>query len=171
MKKNMLAVTAAALAISLLSSTAALAAGWEKVSGDWFYRQEDGTVVKDTWIQTEGGVYWMRNDGVMATNQWVGYENAWYYVGADGNVLKNQLLTLNNSDLYWLHEDGKMASDEWVQTQDGKWYYFQSNGQALKKGWKQIDGDWYYFLNSGVMAADALVPGGYRVGADGKWIQ
>mgnify|MGYP002555875746 CR=1 FL=1 len=29
----------------------------------------------------------------------------------------------------------------------------------------------YYFLKNGVMAVDALVPGGYRVGADGKWVQ
>jgi len=167
----MFAAAAAALAISMLSSTAAFAAGWEKVSGNWFYRQEDGTVVKDAWVQDEAGEsYWMRNDGVMATLQWVGYDNAWYYVGENGTIMKNQLLELNNHDLYWLHEDGKMAANEWVDV-EGKWYYFQDNGLALKKGWKQIDGDWYYFLNSGVMAADALVPGGYRVGADGRWIQ
>ena len=41
----------------------------------------------------------------------------------------------------------------------------------MKKGWKQFSGDWYYFLNSGMMATDAVVPGGYRVGPDGKWVQ
>lgn len=61
-----------------------------------------------------------------------------------------------------------MAANQWVEAETGKWYYFQDNGTAVSKGWKQIDGDYYYFLNSGVMAADALVPGGYRVGADGQ---
>ena len=41
----------------------------------------------------------------------------------------------------------------------------------MKNGWKLIGEDYYYFLKSGVMARDALVPGGYRVGPDGKWIQ
>ena len=58
-----------------------------------------------------------------------------------------------------------------MQAEDGRWYYFQEDGSAVRKSWKLINGDYYYFLGSGAMAADALVPGGYRVGPDGKWIQ
>ena len=62
-----------------------------------------------------------------------------------------------------------MASEEWVQV-EGKWYYFEENGLAVKRNWKLIGEDYYYFLPSGAMATDALAPGGYRVGSDGRRI-
>ena len=64
-----------------------------------------------------------------------------------------------------------MVVSDWHQDEDGKWYYLAEDGKAVKNGWKLIGEDYYYFLKSGVMAVDALVPGGERVGADGKWIQ
>lgn len=170
MKKRLLTITAAALAISMLSSTAAFAQGWEKVDSKWYYRLEDNSVAKSTWVTTEGGTYWLNGDGVMAVNQWVNDGDKWYYVDANGNPTVNSLLKIDNQ-LYWFGEDGVMAVNQWVETETGKWYYFQDNGSAISKGWKLIDGDYYYFLNSGVMASDALVPGGYRVGPDGRWVQ
>ena len=68
-----------------------------------------------------------------------------------------------------MDENGVMAKDEWVQV-EGKWYYFEESGHAVKRNWKLIGEDYYYFLPSGVMATDALAPGGYRVGADGRRI-
>ncbi|MCI6887975.1 MAG: hypothetical protein MR868_12155 [Lachnospiraceae bacterium] len=170
MKRRFLAVTAVAAALSILSSTAAFAQGWSKVGSDWYYYEEDGSVAKNCWITSESGTYWVNVDGRMASNQWVCADDSWYYVDGSGLCLTNQLLTLNN-DIYWLGEDGKMAASEWVTTEEGKTYYFQENGLAIKNGWKMIDGYYYYFLKSGVMAVDALVPGGYRVGADGRWIE
>jgi len=93
-----------------------------------------------------------------------------YYVDKDGIATTNQLLKLD-SKLYWFDETGKMVSNRWVVDENNKWYYFDERGQAVTKGWYLIEGDYYYFLNSGVMAQDAIVPGGYRVGADGKWVQ
>lgn len=176
MKRNILKVTAVALALATLSATPAFAAHWGQVGSKWFYYLDDGTVAKNIWVTTEATetsaatAYWVNNDGTMAASQWVNDGTAWYYVDAGGVIMKNQLLKLN-SDLYWLKEDGKMAANEWAQDAEGKWYYLQENGKAVKNGWKLIDGDYYYFLKSGVMATDALVPGGYRVGPDGKWIQ
>lgn len=176
MKKRFLTITATALALSMLSTTAAFAAHWGKVGSQWFYYLDDGTVAKNTWITTEATetsaatAYWVNNDGTMAASQWVYDGEAWYYVDANGVIMANQLLKLN-SDLYFLKEDGKMASNEWAQDENGKWYFLQENGVAVKNGWKMIEGDYYYFLKSGVMAVDALVPGGYRVGPDGKWVQ
>lgn len=171
MKKRFLTVVAAALALSIFSTTAAFAQGWGRTNNKWFYYLDDGSVAKDTWIDTEGGPYWVRNDGVMATSQWVAdNDGSWYYVDNEGRRLQSQLFKQDN-DLYWLDAEGVMASEEWIQTEDGKWYYFQGDGKAMKNGWKLIGEDYYYFLKSGVMARDALVPGGYRVGPDGKWIQ
>lgn len=173
MKKRILAITATALALSMLPATAAFAdseAHWGQVGTDWFYYLEDGTVAKNTWITSIGGTFWVNNDGTMAANQWVYSDDAWYYVDAEGHVMTSQMLKLN-SDLYCLDENGKMVVSDWHQDENGKYYYLGEDGKAFKGGWKQIDGDYYYFLKSGVMAVDALVPGGERVGVDGKWIQ
>lgn len=173
MKKRILTIAAVTLALSLLPATAAFAeneAHWGQVGSKWFYYQEDGTVAKNTWITSVGGTFWVNNDGTMAASQWVYSDDAWYYVDAEGLVMTSQMLKLNN-DLYCLDETGKMVVSDWHQDEDGKWYYLAEDGKAVKNGWKLIGEDYYYFLKSGVMAADALVPGGERVGADGKWIQ
>lgn len=189
MKSRLAAITAVALILSIVPVTAAFAddgtvtetaapeaetkeypGHWGQVGSKWFYYLEDGTVARNSWVTSQGGTFWVNNDGAMAANQWVYFDDAWYYVDADGHVMVNQLLKLN-SDLFWLEEDGKMVAGDWHQDEEGKWYYFQEDGKAFKNGWKMIGEDYYYFLKSGVMAADALVPGGERVGADGKMIR
>ncbi|NAS19009.1 hypothetical protein GND98_014300 [Clostridium butyricum] len=41
---------------------------------------------------------------------------------------------------------------------------------SVAKGWKQIDGKWYYFDSEGKMVKNTTV-NGYKIGADGVWIQ
>ena len=154
MKKNIFRVMALTAVFASLSTTAAFAAHWVNTTA------EDGTVTAS---------YWVKSNGKMAVTEWLYDGESWYYVDGSGLTMKDQLLKLN-SDLYWLDPDGKMVSNDWRQTEDGKWYFFQENGVALKNGWKVIDGEEYYFLKSGVLAVDALVPGGYRVDASGRKI-
>ncbi len=171
MKKRWITTIAAALVLSTLFSTAAFAAGWAKTGNQWFYWLEDGTVAKNTWITAEGAPsYWVKDNGVMATSQWVFDNDAWYYVNGAGEKQVNQMLDLNGKH-YWLGEDGRMAAEEWIQTEDGKWYYFLSDGTAVTGKWYTVDGEEYYFLKSGAMAADALVPGGGRVDASGRRVK
>lgn len=96
MKKRFLTVTAAALAISLFSSTAAFAQGWEQVASKWYYRLDDNTVAKNAWVTTEGGTFWLNGDGAMAVNQWVNDNDKWYYVDANGNPVISTMLKLDN---------------------------------------------------------------------------
>lgn len=168
-KSRLFAAAAITMALSVLFVSAAFAQGWGQVSGKWFYYLEDGTVAHSTWVTTEGGSYYVNHDGAMAVNQWVNTDDSWFYVDASGNPVTSQLLKLD-SKLYYFGEDARMVTNQWHE-EEGKWYYLSDNGQAVAKGWHMIDGDYYYFLNSGVMAQDALVPGGYRVGTDGRWIQ
>ncbi len=171
MKKRWITTMAAALALSTLFSTAAFAEGWSKTGTKWFYWLPDGTVARNTWITEESGLsYWLNDNGEMATAQWVFNDPGWYYVNGSGEMLKSQLLDLNGRH-YWLGDDGRMLTEEWKQTEDGKWYYFLADGSAVKNKWYTIDGEEYYFLKSGVMAADALVPGGGRVDASGRRIK
>lgn len=169
-KRGFLAIAAVTMALSMLSASAAFAGNWGQTGGKWFYYEDNGTVAKSTWVTSEGGTFWVNSDGAMAANQWVNDGDDWYYVDANGLSIRSQLTKLDSKS-YWFGEDGKMLKNDWKQMEDGKWYYFGDDGVALTKGWHMIDGDYYYFLNSGVLATDALVPGGYRVGADGKWVQ
>ena len=67
---------------------------------------------------------------------------------------------------------------EWIHQGDAgsyTWYYVDDNGNNYANGWYWIDGnndgisECYYFYADGTMAANTVVEG-YRVDADGKWI-
>lgn len=57
----------------------------------------------------------------------------------------------------------------WTKYGTQYWHYADSNNQ-LVKGWKQIDGKWYYFDENGRMVTNTTI-NGYKIGADGVWIQ
>lgn len=65
---------------------------------------------------------------------------------------------------------------QWVQ--DGTaWKYLNDNGILSAGCWQWIDGnqdgiaECYYFGSDSVMFADAITPDGWRVNADGAWIE
>lgn len=57
----------------------------------------------------------------------------------------------------------------WVSYGTNDWYYKQAD-MSVAKGWKQIDGKWYYFDSEGKMVKNTTI-NGYKIGADGVWIQ
>lgn len=67
-------------------------------------------------------------------------------------------------------EDGAFIISDWYQdTEDGKWYHFDEHGH-MQTGWITVDGKSYYLDTNGVMLANTTTPDGYRVGADGAWL-
>lgn len=57
----------------------------------------------------------------------------------------------------------------WTQFGTNNWYYVDSN-QNFVVGWKQIDGKWYYLDKDNGMVTNTIVDG-YKIGADGVWVQ
>ena len=57
----------------------------------------------------------------------------------------------------------------WTQYGTQYWHYVDSN-QNFVVGWKQIDGKWYYFDENGRMLTNTVV-NGYKINADGVWVQ
>ena len=60
----------------------------------------------------------------------------------------------------------------------GSWYYMDEeeggNNGRMVTGWKLVKGKWYYLssdngADNGKMLSDTIVDG-YKVGADGAWI-
>jgi glucan-binding YG repeat protein len=80
---------------------------------------------------------------------------------------------------------GKMSTDWLLNGNDQQWYYLDPETGVMAKGWRLINGKWYYFEDNatqetslqgagkplGSMYKDETTPDGYRVGADGAWIE
>ena len=63
-----------------------------------------------------------------------------------------------------------------VDTRDGNWYYLDPLNGVMAQGWRKIDGKWYYFSMeegsaNGMLLKNTTTPDGYKVDADGVWIQ
>jgi glucan-binding YG repeat protein len=76
-----------------------------------------------------------------------------------------------------------MSTDWLLNGNDQNWYYLDPETGVMATGWREIRGKWYYFETTsnpatnttgkpvGSMYKDEVTPDGYRVGADGAWIQ
>lgn len=113
-----------------------------------------------TWKSDGKGWRYSRN-GSFVTSAWEYIEwngkKEWYYFGADGYMVSG-----------------------WYQDQDGRWYYLNPGSDGtrgcMKTGWQLIAGKWYYFNEQsdgtkGAMLENTVTPDGFRVGADGAWIE
>lgn len=94
----------------------------------------------------------------------------WYYGKQDGMQARDERLEIDGFE-YWFDEKGRMITG-WKQDATGAWYYLRpSFGGMRKNGWIQDRGSWYYLSESGRMLTNAMTPDGYRVDAEGKWIE
>ena len=58
---------------------------------------------------------------------------------------------------------------QWKEDEKGKWY--EEDGNYITSSWKEIEGKQYYFGADGYMLVNTTTPDGYKIGADGVWIQ
>lgn len=100
--------------------------GWQKDSKGWWYKHKDGSYPKAQWLKLdtwywfdENGYavcntwkfinekwYYFKNDCRMATG-WIKLENKWYYLN-DSGAMVTGLQKINNS-LYYFADDGHMC--------------------------------------------------------------
>lgn len=63
-----------------------------------------------------------------------------------------------------------VTTGEWQNDSNG-WWFRNADGSWPAGTWMKISQAWYYFNESGYMLADTVTPDGYKVGADGAWIE
>jgi len=76
--------------------------GWKLVDGKWYYMNEQGIMLSNTWIQ---GMYYVGADGAMLTNT---ITPDGYYVGSDGAWIPNY--TQDDSDYHSVSTASKVMS-------------------------------------------------------------
>ena len=162
------------------NSSSAVTSGWVQKDGVWYYYDEQGNPVTNTWK----GSYYLKSDGKMAQSEWV-YDasyQSWYYLKSDGSYARNEW-----QGSYYLKSNGKMAQSEWVYDASYQsWYYLKSDGSYARNEWqgsyylksnsKMAQSEWvydvsyqswYYLKSDGSYARNAW-QGSYYLKSDGK---
>ena len=111
----------AAMALTMGSALVSFAAtGWAEENGEWVYYNNDGSKATDVFKKSGNNWFYLDSDGIMAKNQLIEDDDNYFYVNSAGAMVTNQWRSIENED------SGSDEPDEW-------WYYFQSNGKAVKK--------------------------------------
>ena len=162
------------------NSSSAVTSGWVQKDGVWYYYDEQGNPVTNTWK----GSYYLKSDGKMAQSEWV-YDTSyqsWYYLKSDGSYARNEW-----QGSYYLKSNGKMAQSEWIYDASYQsWYYLKSDGSYARNAWQgsyylKSNGkmaqsewvydvsyqSWYYLKSDGSYARNAW-QGSYYLKSDGK---
>lgn len=146
----------------------ALATGWKKIDGVWYYFNKWGYMYNDILnIKIGDNYYAFRGSGAMVEDGWYSktwtYDDGttdtdWVYANKDGSLATGWKKI--NGTWYYFWEDGRMATG-WLNTDDeGKiWYYLDKSG-AMVSGWQKIHDLWYYFDESGVQVMNSWIKDG-----------
>ena len=132
----------------------------EMITG-WYYDS-----YKETWS-------YYGTDGIRFDDKWLNTGDKWYYFDRNGQMLSNCENVLIHGIDYSFDEDGVCLNPDgdpiklvgWVKrynpyitwpddrTDDATWYYYDEDGNLIKKQWLYLGGNWYYFDSTGMMAS------------------
>ena len=124
--------------------TEGTASGWQKIDGNWYYFDEEGTRIVGK-KEINGATYYFNQEGVMQTG-WIFTEGHWNYFASSGAMITGWVK--DKGTWYYLDKDGVMLTG--LQEIDGTRYYLNASG-AMQTGWKWLDNHYYYFATSGAM--------------------
>ena len=147
-------------------STSTIKNQWKQVDGAWYYYNEQGENLKQTFWNS----YYFHKDGKMASSEWIFENNHWYYAKPSGTLAQNEWMEINQhwyifnaqgilltnqwKDAYYLKPTGAMAENEWIYDATYQsWFYITANGRFAQNTWK----DDYYLKSGGYMAKNEWI--------------
>ena len=127
-----------------------LTSGWENHNGKMYYRNWDGSYLKNQWAAPTGTVHYFGREGYAVKNQWYTLPTSkTYYFDNEGHTVKNRWYVLPNSKTYYFDNDGHTVKNRWY-TLPTTWktYYFDNEGHTVKNRWYVLpNSKTYYFDN------------------------
>ena len=141
--------------------------------------EAEDPILPGEWMSNDQGSWFVYPDGTYPVNGWVQIGGRWYYFDAEGYAVKDQWI-----EDYYLTSDGSMAVSCWIGgcwvDETGRWdpdhapatgiRYQLQDGSFATNAWIQLNGKWRYFDENGFMVFNTVIDG-YRIGADGTWIE
>lgn len=147
------------------------------LTGKYQYLVYGGMALNNTW----GRILTTDASGKAVTN--------WYFFDDKSNMITGWYKDSKTKTWYYLNpqagaDNGKMLTS-WFKTADGSvnnkeyWYFADSSSGVMYKGWVLIGDKWYYFAPTnmsdgrpeGSLYTNTTTPDGYKVNANGEWIQ
>jgi len=160
--------SAAALLAIGASMTSFAATGWVEEDGTWYFYDNDGNRVEDTWKKSGDNWYWLDSEegGAMAIDKLVDDDDDTYYVDSNGVMVRNTWVKIVNED-----------QDEDDDPAEYHYYYMQSSGKAYKAPdssdirFRTIDGKRYAFDDDGIMLYGWVTADGERETDEDGWAE
>ena len=134
-----------------------MAIGWKKINGVYYFFNGQVQMQADIWLhlkdskeKIDGNWYYLNKDGSMQESGWFKHDGTWYYITWSGARTYNELVEIGGKK-YLFDKDGKMLTGS--QVFNGKKMFFASSGaleiDGTGSGWKKIESNWYYFDEEG----------------------
>ena len=156
--------------------------GWVKKYGEWYYINDDHTIVWDSWKKVNGKWYYFGGDRYMDSR----YGKEWNKTISDSCMMTTPYCARNEKtgkyDWYYFNKDGTWYSKKGWKNFHGAWFYIKEDG-TLATGWNKINGNWYFFRTltdlEPIMLAGACSTAEsydeanakvYLFDSDGKWV-
>ena len=146
---------------------------WRKdpATGKFQYLIYGGMPLNNTW----GKILHTDENGRQLTD--------WYFFDNQANMVTGWYRDPKTNNWYFLStaegkDNGKMLVG-WFKDSTNRWYYFDMVDGSMYRGWRLIGDKWYYFANGttadgrpdGSLYVETTTPDGYRVNANGEWVQ
>lgn len=111
---------------------------------------------------------WEESENFRVTNERLNTIKARTNSPANSSTAKGAWLK-DNVGWWYCNADRSYSVNNW-QLIDGKWYFFNERGYMVT-GWVLWKNIWYYCSSNGDMLVNTRTPDGYRVDANGAWVQ
>ena len=142
------------VATSLLASRAMFYyvpfSGWENHNGKLYYRNWDGSYIRNQWAAPTGTTHYFGREGYTINNQWYRMpDNNTYYFDHTGHTVKNRWYRMPNSNTYYFDNTGHTVKNRWYSIPNTGTYYFDDEGHTVKNRYYILNGVRYWFDNTG----------------------
>lgn len=138
-----------------------ITSSWFEDSGDWYYADAGGNILKGGRSKVEGEWYnfddegaalqgWDKNhssyyDWAAPISAWLNIDDEWYYFDKEGRTIKGRTAKIGK-DHYYFDDEGRMQTG-FIETEEGLRYFYEDGRQARAATINTDEGRFYFKAN------------------------